>query len=495
MATSTAPARREQRAEHMDGGVKPEPQCSGLPERTIAIIGGGFSGAAVALQLADLVWPAIRILVFEPRAQLGLGLAYSTLDPAHRLNARAARMSLFPGDPGHFCDWIAATGACDDDAEAALLDGRLFPQRAVFGRYVAAALAPKLSSGRITHVPATVEALEWQSGAWSVRDATGRVFRAEIAVLATGHAAPVAPTVLAPLVGHPGFITEPLQHGKLQAIAKTATVLMIGTGLTMADCVAVLHRNGHTGRICAISRRGQMPRAHANAEPPPYHDFGERPGTALVLLRRVREALAKAAAAGLPWQSVFDGLRSDAEPLWAALPTTERRRLQRHARPFWDTHRHRLPPPTGDILRRRLADSSLVIRPATITAAAASGAQLHVQLRSPGVDMAYSEAFDAVVLTAGFGRIGDSANGLVSRLLAAGLVTLDGTGQGLNCDPQCRVLADPSQDRLFLLGPPARGSFADSTGVPEITRQAACIARRIVTETLPCLNKSEHNKH
>ena len=466
----------------MDGGPKPEPHCAGAARRIFAIIGGGFSGAAIAVQLARHAEPRDRILVFEPRPQLGFGLAYSTQDPAHRLNARAARMSLLADEPAHFTDWIAATGACADDAEATLPDGRIFPRRVVFGRYVAASIAPLLRSGRIIHVREAVDGLAWQNGAWSVRDGAGQEFRADVAVLATGHPPPVVPAVLAPLGGHPGLVTAPLQPGALQAIANDAEVLIVGTGLTMADCVAVLHRNGHAGRICAISRRGQLPRAHAEIEHPPYRGFGEPPGTARGLLRLVRYALREAEGAGLPWQSVFDGLRVDAQVLWAALAAPERRRLLRHARPFWDTLRHRLPPPVGGILHRRLRNGGLVVRAATMRAASTAGGKISVALRAGSGNAEAAEMFDAVVLTAGFGRIGDSAGGLVARLLASGLVTLDETGQGLACDAHGRALAGPAARPLFLLGPPARGSIADITGVPEIARLASVIARQIVAE-------------
>jgi len=473
---------RARRVEAVDCRPLPDLAGGGV---TIAIIGGGFSGAALALQLARHAAADSRILVFEPGAQLGLGLAYATQDPSHRLNARAARMSLLADEPAHFSDWIAATGACADDAQAALPDGRLFPRRAVFGRYVAATLAPWVASGRIVHVRATAAALTWRDGAWSIRDSDGRLLQADLAVLATGHAPPAIPAVLAPLCGHPGFIEAPLHQGRLQAIDRAAEVLIIGTGLSMADCVATLDRNGHTGRICAISRRGQLPRPHAQVEHAPFDGLGAPPVTALALLRGVRAALAAAAAAGLAWQSVFDGLRRDAEALWAALPAVERRRLLRHARPFWDTHRHRLPPPTAEILRRRLGDGSLLIRQAGIAGAAPAGARMTVSLRLPGRQAQATDSYDVVLLTAGAGRLCDAKDGLLRALLAAGVVMLDETGQGLRCDGEGRAHCAPAPGRLFLLGPPARGSLADTTGVPEIARHASAMARHILAAAPP----------
>jgi uncharacterized NAD(P)/FAD-binding protein YdhS len=340
-----------------------------------------------------------------------------------------------------------------------------------------------VQSGRVTHVRAVVADLVWRGGMWSLQDETGRVFKADIAVLATGYAPPAVPNGLARLAGHPGFISEPLAPQALQRVPKSGNVLVVGTGLTMADCVAVLHRNGHSGRILAISRRGQKPRPHAEVEHPPFHDVGDPPVTARLLLRRVREALAKTGAAGQPWQSVFDGLRAHAEELWAALPAAERTRLWRHARPFWDSHRFRLPPATGDCLHRRLAEGRLVITAATLVDAAPAGEKMSVQYRSTRSGAVTTETFDAILVTAGFGRVSASGLGLVETLISRELVTLDETGQGLRCDAHGRAHARAARHPLYLLGPPTRGSFADVTGVPEIARQAAAIAQRILAET------------
>ncbi|HWK34416.1 MAG TPA: FAD-dependent oxidoreductase, partial [Hyphomicrobium sp.] len=68
-------------------------------QATIAIIGGGFSGAAIAWHLArDARVAGTRVVVIEPRATLGQGLAYSPGEPAYRINVPASKMSLDAGD-------------------------------------------------------------------------------------------------------------------------------------------------------------------------------------------------------------------------------------------------------------------------------------------------------------------------------------------------------------------------------------------------------------
>src|ERR1700754_1456868 len=100
----------------------------------IAVIGGGFAGAAFAIHLirANGGRP-IALDIYEPRPLLGAGLAHSSGDPAHRINVAAARMAVFSEDPTHFDRWFRETGEAEVDPEAALEDGRAYPRRAAFG--------------------------------------------------------------------------------------------------------------------------------------------------------------------------------------------------------------------------------------------------------------------------------------------------------------------------------------------------------------------------
>ena len=116
---------------------------------TVAIIGGGLSGAAVAYHLAGLT--AADVVVIEPRADLGRGLAYATPDPDHRLNVPDHKMTLRSDQPEHFRRWLHTAEAPSLPANSARLSGEIYAPRAVFGSYVAAQLSPL--AGAISTTP------------------------------------------------------------------------------------------------------------------------------------------------------------------------------------------------------------------------------------------------------------------------------------------------------------------------------------------------------
>ena len=68
------------------------------PRPVVAIVGGGFTGAALAFHLARLLpQGTARIVIHEPRAELGGGLAYDPVEPVMRINVPAVGLRLVPG--------------------------------------------------------------------------------------------------------------------------------------------------------------------------------------------------------------------------------------------------------------------------------------------------------------------------------------------------------------------------------------------------------------
>lgn len=450
----------------------------------VAIVGGGFAGAAVAYHLAHLK-PRASIAVFEPRSFLGGGLAYDDQDPAHRINVPAARMSLLPQDDEHFARWIAETSVGSDDPDIATRDGALYPQRRVFGRYVSAHLARLIAHGRIAHVRSRVVTITQNGGWWSVAPVAGPDYRAKIVVIATTHPAPDVPAALASLSPDPRLIPDALVPGALSTIGRDATVVIVGTGLTMADVVASLDRRGHRGKIVALSRRGLRSRGHAARASEPFGDFTS-PAPASALLRKVRGTIRHAAALGLPWQSVIDAVRAHAQTFWSKLTEDEQSRIVRHLRVYWDVHRFRVAPQVEDVIDRRISAGSLEIRASSVVAASAGLDHIALTVRSRGLSDVEIIETDSVVVTTGPAHSKViSAQPYLAGLAVSGRVAADHLGLGLACDAQSRArdASGTAQLTLFVAGPLARAQFGELMGLPQVSAHALSVAER-AAETL-----------
>lgn len=450
---------------------------------TIAIIGGGFTGAAVAYHLARSgAGQRAKIVVIEPREVLGAGLAYSTRDPAHRINVPADRMSLDTQDPDAFARWLRATGTIADDPDAVSASGQAFPQRGLFGRYVADALAPFVASGRIVHRRTAAEAIACRAdGTFDVALADG-VLHADLLVVATTHPPPAVPAALRPLVGDPRFVVDPGEPGALDGVPPDARVLVVGSGLTAADMVASLDRQGHRGPILMLSRNGLRSRGHAPSAVEPFGDFTSAPArTARELTRRARQAIAEAKGQGISWHAVLDALRGDGAAIWGALPEAERRRVVHRLRSFWDVHRFRIAPQVADVLDRLDGEGRLRLVAASLVSSRPEADGLHVAWRPRGRRDAETGRFDIVVNTTGPAHRAVVDREPVRSLFEAGLVDLDRVGLGLRVDAAHRAIGRDGAvvPGLLIAGPLARGTFGELMGLPQVTAHAELVAQRL----------------
>jgi len=98
----------------------------------VAIIGGGFSGTILAVQLLRRA-PSLRIGVVDKSSIPGRGLAYSTQYNCHLLNVPAGNMSALDDDPGHFLRWARSNCGPAVHPES-------FVPRMAYGRYIGSLL-------------------------------------------------------------------------------------------------------------------------------------------------------------------------------------------------------------------------------------------------------------------------------------------------------------------------------------------------------------------
>jgi uncharacterized NAD(P)/FAD-binding protein YdhS len=457
------------------------------PTPTVVIVGGGFTGAVVAAQIARMASFPVLLEVVEPREALGGGVAYSAADPAHRINVAAVRMTVFAEDPGHFDRWLRERGGLDADPAALWSDGSAFPQRRVFGRYVAgqldAAVRARPGVSLRHHRTRAVEIVPRARG-FAVRLEQGGVLEADVVVLAVSHPPPCVPRPLQDLVRQGArVIANPWQAGALAAIAPEHDVLIVGTGLTMADVAATLDRTGHRGQVVALSRRGLLSRGHAFGAVAKRAWFATAipPTTARGLCRAVRAQIDEARAQGEPWQAVLDDIRLNARRLWQALPEAEQRRVVRHLRPFWDVHRFRVAPQIEASIARLRDAGQLRCMAARLRGAEWDGRRIAVRVQPRGRPETML-AVDAVVVTTGPGH-GEAlaSNPALASLARAGLLQADRVGLGLEVDAGSRAVGpDGVRDDLLVAGPLARGRFGELMGLPQVSEHAAEVAAAVV---------------
>jgi uncharacterized NAD(P)/FAD-binding protein YdhS len=279
-----------------------------LKPSNVAVIGGGFSGAIQAIELARR---GVSVTLIERTDRAPRGVAYSTPHADHLLNVRASGMSALAGEPDHFANWFG--------------DSNGFAERRLYGAYLEEMLAGEpleLVRGEAVDVHRDGEAE-------TVLLSDGRRILAGAVVLSIGNLPPDVPRSIGPrLRSSAVFVGDPWARDFTGGLGPDDTVLLIGTGLTAIDAALILDSAGFAGRTIAISRRGMVPRAHP--EPPPsaqrIEQVPEPRCTSLVTLVRGE-------AERIGWHSAVDRMRPVTQRLWAAAEPEERRRFLRHLRP------------------------------------------------------------------------------------------------------------------------------------------------------------------
>jgi uncharacterized NAD(P)/FAD-binding protein YdhS len=444
------------------------------PSRTadscsIAVVGGGASGALMAAHLLKCAGDAVRLTLIEPREQIGRGLAYATENESHRLNVRASNMSAFPDDPDHFCDWLRANGHGGEDRFC-------FVPRLVYGRYLGSLIEDRVAetNPRVRWLRETVTSLSERDGSVTLHFSGCQAAVFDMAVLCCGHEA--SERLDAPFV-------SPWEDPSSWNDAPDSTILILGTGLTMVDAAIALSESGHRGPIVALSRRGLLPQAHRRVEPMQITQ-SELPSPARLgsFLHWLRARARDEIQSGGDWRSVVDGLRAHVQTIWRAMPSRSRKRFLEHARPWWDIHRHRMAPEVEAKIRALEESGQLRILPGHLldVNAKRGGANVSIRPRASEalVRLEVSRIVSCRGLTSDPRR---SSNPLVAQLVAKGYARADPLGIGLDVDNDCAVVdaSGRASERIFAVGPMSQAAFWESIAVPDIRLQAASLARRL----------------
>jgi uncharacterized NAD(P)/FAD-binding protein YdhS len=317
--------------------------------------------------------------------------------------------------------------------------------------------------------------------------ADGRAVDAHEVVLALGNPPPAELAATAALEGSARYVPDP--WAAPPQLRAGETVLILGSGLTMAD-VVVAGSSGARGAVTfhALSRRGLLP--------PPQSGFVPAVSavSAAPLLRAaassVRELLAAARslardteAHGGDWREAIAVLRSHAPQLWQLLGLGERRRFLRHVRAYWDIHRHRLPEANWSQLHELRRTGALTLHAGRLEQLERAGRRVRARYRARGAATTSTLLVDRVINCTGPNYdVKRSGERLVRSLLAQGIASADALGIGLATDACGALLGRDgrSAQDVFYLGPMLRAAHWETTAVAELREYAAQLAQHLI---------------
>ncbi|MEU7999961.1 FAD/NAD(P)-binding protein [Catellatospora sp. NPDC049111] len=483
------------------------------------VVGGGCSGVLATRELLRAGW---HVVLVDPGARPGRGLAYSTAAPWHLLNSPVAAMSADPDRPDDFLRWCRRR-----DPRTAPTD---FVPRSWYGDYLTEVLrtADETAQGRLTVQRGRVARIFEPSGSGgplTVLLADDVVIPADRVVLALGHPAPSALARLDAAAARSGaYVADPWRPGALDDLPE-GPILLIGTGLTAVD-VALTLSNAGRHDLTAVSRHGLLPQPHRRPAAPGPDTVPTRatqlaadtagavlpaPAGAAVAVAtpaaaavsapvsparaaaQVQAALPELLAAGSAakllrslrrlaaetgdWRAVFDALRPHWDALWQSLPEPGQHRFLRHLARYWEVHRHRMAPGVADGIGALRVSGALRIRAAELCGIEAADQGVRVALRERHGGAITAPTFAAVVNCTGPGRIVES-DPLVRALVAEGMARPGPYRLGLDTDPHGALLRRDGSPHpaLWTLGPTRRGVLWETTAAPEIRAQARALA-------------------
>jgi len=447
---------------------------------TIAIVGGGLSGALVVANLLRNATMPLSIKLIERSREVGKGVAYGTKVDCHLLNVPAGKMSAYADEPEHFLNWLHSHGHQDVTAST-------FVSRKVYGNYIQATLHEAEANA-----PAWVQyqrivdeaiAIETTSRSTMVYLSSGKTLYVQKAVLALGNLPASVPKPIAAVANR--YVKDAWAEDAIADLQPKDTILLVGTGLTMVDVMVALDQKGFQGKIHAVSRHGLMPLRHQSTTCyPAFLDVETAPKTARELLHLVRQEV----RLSQDWRAVIDAIRPVTQQLWQALPLKEQKRFLRHVKTYWEVHRHRIAPEIAEVLDAAVQSGQLSYYGGRIQTCQQVENGVDVTIRERETHQNIVLRVNRIInCTGSNGNYRGSRQPLIASLEKQRLIRPHGLGMGMDTAPNGAIIDANGNvsELLYTLGTPRKGNLWETTAVPEIRVQAADLALELLKSLKP----------
>jgi uncharacterized NAD(P)/FAD-binding protein YdhS len=326
-------------------------------------------------------------------------------------------------------------------------------------------------------------------------------------VLADGKTCVMDKVILAIGAPSPAEFVFPIHHS-IQEIAypwdyeaqanvqEDATVLIVGTGLSMVDVVLTLHQRGHRGKIYAVSRRGLLPLPHLFQ--PPATTLRDLPTSIIQsttlrsVMRQLRAHCDALVAQGKPWQPAIDMFRLHIPAIWQRLTLREQKQFIRLVLPYWNVHRHRVPVSVSTLLHNMIEAQQLQIIRGQVVATGEGVS--YIKLRSSQQTIALPT--DSLINCMGPNNcINNNQKPLIQSLLKRNIAALDPLQLGLTVDAFGALINADGQKstQCYAVGAATRGATWELTAVPQIRQQVFQVVQHLLCHLAQ--GKGKHGVH
>lgn len=493
-------------------------------QQTIAIIGGGASGVALAAKMVEAlpVGPStadLSIALFDARGAGG-GNAYAADLPTNLMNTTCGAVDRAYGGAYGLLQWARQNpGEWQPHVNQADLESGTYLPRPLVGAYLRDLLRHAGQEGAkrgielevIEDEVIDIARTDGPDPAYELFTRSAARYEARYVYLALGHL--------------PARKTEEYQNHECyhhtaypisslaDRIPSEATVGVIGTRLSAIDVALGLAATGHVGKIHCVSRGGRLPAVRADQGRYEFRELEredlqrklKRPKAKLrlsevaaMLGSEIEHAEGRAVELGdivnayrspieyyeheislakgraRPWQAVLYATNRNIDLLWHHLEEDDKKLLMSEWLNDWLTYRASIPRENAERILHLMRSGQLTVRGGARDFRYDPGAgAFRIAFR----DDTTVEVEHLVAATGSANRIEDADSALVQNLLDRGLVVPHRHG-GIDCEFETgKVIqhgdAGPDDGRLFALGPITSGVYFFTTALEIIERQAS----------------------
>lgn len=456
--------------------------------KTVAIIGGGFCGSMAAVNLVRLAKNPLRVVVINGGSPPGRGVAYGTRRGEHLLNVAARNMSAFPDRPNHLVEWLGTRSEFADVPKGALRE-RFIPRR-LYGDYLQGlvfwhAQNPRHTETQLSFVNGQVLDLVPAPDRATLVVEGQPVLEADKVLLATGNPPPGDLPAAAEVLEHPRYVTNPWKPINYLDADPRDDVVLLGAGLTMVDAFLTLSELGWQGTIYAVSRTGLLPLSHFQGIPYPDFPPGDPSGLGLDRLMSLMEVhCQRLRDLGANPAIVVDKLRPYTQRVWQNFTREEKERFYRELRTRWNVIRHRIPPEVHERVTAAVSSGKLKLVKGNLAGMSGRGARIEVRIeaaRSDGPPTALVAGW-VINCTGPQESYSNSKSALFQNLFDRGLVQADDMDMGIRVGSHFQVVDGGGYPSpvVYAIGPLLKGSYWETTAVPELRVQAQGVAESMI---------------